>query len=107
MTIRTALRLAPLFLVVMVCLLKADDAWAFKPYTHNYSGFNAYNDAVDDGKVTIDGVGFTINPRVVLALKQYPGQYNAGVVGPDGYPDSIMGQATIHPGDNPATPTID
>lgn len=74
-----------------------NDADAFKPYTHNQSGFDAWADAVDDGMVTIGDQEYAVPPRVVQALQTYPSYYNAGVIGPDGFPDLTMGQSIIHP----------
>jgi hypothetical protein len=49
--------------------------------------------------VTILGREYTVPPRVVEALTLKRPWYNAGVVGPDAYPDLMMGQAVIHPED--------
>ncbi len=85
------------FLIALLLAAKPGPADAWKPYTHNFTGDNAYNDAVDDGHVTINGREYAVNPRLVMALQQKPAWYNAGVVGPDAYPDLIMGQSVIHP----------
>lgn len=85
-------------------VLPAEPAQAWKPYTHNVAGDNAYSDAVDDCSVTVERREYNLHPRVCEALRLKRGHYNAGVVGPDGYPDIVMGQAVIHPGDDPATP---
>ncbi len=82
-----------------VAVVGGDPVAAFKPYTHNQTGFDAWADATDDGMVTIDGVEYPVPPRVVQALQQYPSYYNAGVIGPDGFPDLTMGQSVIHPVD--------
>jgi hypothetical protein len=71
------------------------DAW--KPYTHNFTGDNARADAVDNGLVTILGRQYALPPRLVLALSQKRAWYDAGVVGPDAFPDLVMGQSVIHP----------
>ena len=70
---------------------------AFKPYTHTKTGMNAYADAVSDGMVTIDGRNYPLQPKLLSALRRWPAYYNAGVIGPDGFPDLIMGQSIIHP----------
>src|SRR5262249_33342393 len=44
----------------------------------------------------INGNEYTVHPKIVAALTTYPSYYNAGVVGPDGFPDSIMGQFVVH-----------
>ena len=75
------------------------EAEAFKPYTHAKTGQTAYNDVIADGMVTIDGKEFFVNPTLVNALRSWPAYYNAGVIGPDGFPDLVMGQSVIHPED--------
>jgi hypothetical protein len=47
--------------------------------------------------VTVDGKQYPVDGRVVAALRDWPSYYNAGVVGPDGFPDLTMGQSIIHP----------
>jgi hypothetical protein len=49
--------------------------------------------------VMIGGQLYPVPPRVVQALQQFPSYYNAGVIGPDGFPDLAMGQSVIHPED--------
>lgn len=72
-------------------------AQAFKPFTHNNTGFDARADVIDDGAVTIDGREYPVDPLIVTALRDWPTYYNAGVIGPDGFPDLTMGQSIIHP----------
>ena len=83
--------------VLVAGLAMAPAAQAFKPYTHLKTGATAYADAVDDGKVTINGAEYAVPPAVVVALQKWPAHYNAGVIGPDGFPDLTMGQSIIHP----------
>ena len=80
-----------------VTMTFASNAFAWKPYTHVQSGYTARADAVDDGKVTVAGKSYPVDARVVDALRSWPSYYNAGVVGPDGFPDLTMGQSVIHP----------
>ena len=70
---------------------------AFKPYTHNATAQIAYDDVVDDGMVTVNDVEYPVRPEVVAALTAQPAAYNAGVIGPDGFPDLAFGQSQIHP----------
>lgn len=72
-------------------------AEAFKPYTHNASAQPALADAVDDGMVTINGREYEVRPEIRQALTDWPSYYQAGVIGPDGFPDLTFGQSTIHP----------
>lgn len=94
-------RLRPLAAACAVALFAvlalASSAQAFKPYTHIQTGLRAYEDVTDDGKVTIEGRAYDVKPEVVAALKANPAYFNAGVVGPDGFPDLVMGQSVIHP----------
>jgi hypothetical protein len=79
-------------------VLSGETAYAWKPYTHNTTALQAYRDAVDDGTVTILGRTYPVAPEVVAALRNWPQFYNAGVIGPDGFPDLTYGQSVIHPG---------
>lgn len=93
-------RAAVLAVLVAASLLAGvAPARAWKPYTHVFTGNSAWADAVDDGKVTIAGRSYAVPPRLLAALSTKKAQYNAGVVGPDGFPDLIMGQSVIHPKD--------
>ena len=85
------------FVIALILAARPGSVDAWKPYTHNYTGDNAYTDVVADGRVHINGHDYTVNPRIVHALQQKRASYNAGVVGPDGYPDLVMGQSVIHP----------
>ena len=71
----------------LLVMLFVGSASAFKPYTHNFAGDNAYADAVDDCAVTIEDGTYNLAPKLCLALQLKRAHYNAGVVGPDGYPD--------------------
>lgn len=79
-----------------------EPAHAWKPYTHNTSALEAYNDAVDDGVVVVGGRLYAVAPSVLTALRNWPEFYNAGVIGPDGFPDLTYGQSVIHPEDTGA-----
>src|SRR5262245_12923509 len=68
--------------------------WA--PFTHIAASKEVLND-VSDGNVIIAGNALPVSPAIVNALHDFPEFYNAGVIGPDGFPDLGMGQAIIHP----------
>src|SRR5215470_335192 len=76
--------------------LLAPGAQAFKPFTHNYTGSQIAADAVD-GHVTLAGNDYAVPTQVAVAIQSWPTYYNAGVVGPDGFPDLTMGQSVVHP----------
>ncbi|CAM5793933.1 LEPR-XLL domain-containing protein [Rhizobacter fulvus] len=77
---------------------------AFDPKVHVAIASDAADDAVDNGKVSIDIDGtsfeYTVHPLIVDALKNWRSYYNAGAVAGDGFPDALMGQFAIHPIDH-------
>jgi hypothetical protein len=79
-----------------MALATAPAAMAWKPYAHLYIGDQTYNDA-RDGSVTFGGRSYALDSRLVTALHNQRDSYNAGVVGPDGFPDLGFGQSVIHP----------
>lgn len=81
----------------LMVFLFCSSSEAYKPYTHNYTGDQARSDAVDNGRVTINGREYSLRPELLAALRDWPEFYNAGVIGPDGFPDLTYGQAVIHP----------
>src|SRR3954468_9108041 len=89
-------KLAALGALCLTMLLLPGAANAWKPYTHNYTGTQARLDAID-GPVTLGGRSYSVPPEVHQALVDWLTYYNAGVVGPDGFPDLTMGQSEIHP----------
>jgi hypothetical protein len=50
------------------------------------------------GKVTIKGVDYSVSQLVYNAINSYPLYYKFGCIGPDGFPDIIIGQCAIHTG---------
>lgn len=84
-------------LSTVIAGLSTVPAEAFKPYTHNASAQPALADVRDDGKVTIDGREYPVRPEITAALDAWPSYYQAGVIGPDGFPDLTFGQSRIHP----------
>jgi hypothetical protein len=91
------IRWAIIAVLLLFMLFAPATAKAWKPFAHNYTGDQAYADAVDDGSVTVGGHSYPLEPRLVSALRDWPQFYNAGVVGPDGFPDIAYGQSQIHP----------
>jgi hypothetical protein len=78
-------------------------AFAWKPFTHNFTGQQVQADLNNDHAVDIGGHSYPVNSAVDDAIRNWPAYYNAGVIGPDGFPDIAFGQATIHPGDPAST----
>lgn len=81
--------------LLLLLLLLSPPARAFEPYTHNYTGDFARGDALD-GFVTIAGRDYPVRPDLVAALRDWPQFYDAGVIGPDIYPDLLYGWNLIH-----------
>jgi hypothetical protein len=92
----------------------ANPAQAWKPFTHVALGEVALSDALDDGKVTIyrtiyeeaerldEVIGeYAVDPLTLKGLREAHGQFRAGTMGPDVYPDPATGQTLIHPNTNP------
>jgi hypothetical protein len=46
------------------------------------------------------GKRYALNEEVCQALRQHPAEFRAGVLGPDVFPDFVVGQVTTHPGTN-------
>jgi hypothetical protein len=85
-------------LVALFCLYIPVSA--FKPKTHVWIGQQVLNDVTPDGKITIPPFGELDVPLdVVEALRRHPKEYLMGLVGPDGFPDPVVGQTTVHPGE--------
>lgn len=63
---------------------------------HNNTADPAWEDVAADGKVTFNGREYVVDARVAAAVSNQRGAYNAGVVGPDGFPDFVFGQSVIH-----------
>ncbi len=97
----TSHRLRAILSVLLITLLAfpSQVVLAWKPYTHNYTGSQVLADVLSDGRVTINGREYTVRAAIVDALDKCPQFYNAGVVGPDGFPDLAYGQSIIHPED--------
>ncbi|MEA2661347.1 MAG: hypothetical protein QOH08_919, partial [Chloroflexota bacterium] len=82
--------------LVAASLAAPQAAMAWKPFTHNYIGDQVWAEA-STGFVTIGGRNYPLPPGLGAALKAHQASYNAGVVGPDGFPDIAYGQSQIHP----------
>jgi hypothetical protein len=72
--------------------------FSFDTRTHVYVGQEIIND-IQDGKVNIAPFGeFSVDSKIVDAIKNNPSIYRMGTVGPDGFPDIAAGQVTVHSG---------
>ncbi|MEM7234617.1 MAG: zinc dependent phospholipase C family protein, partial [Planctomycetota bacterium] len=94
--VRTALAIA-------ILVLGASPLWAFKITTHVWIGIQVIRDLEDDCRVRLPSHDGTIqdvevHPEICNAILDYPEAYLMGCVGPDIYPDMIVGQMATHPG---------
>ena len=113
--------------ISMICLLvfiwlafPARALWAWKAKTHVYLAMLARQDAIDDGRITLYEMDhdqglirwemngrpkilgtYAVDPGILAAIRQHPGQYKAGALGPDAFPDLLTGQTGIHPDNQP------
>ena len=94
-----SLVLACALALVAAVAIGAQSAHAFKPYTHVEIAKDVRADVLEDGKLTIGGHDYDVHPKFVEALERFPSYYYGGAVGPDGFPDLLMGQGVIHPDD--------
>ena len=102
-------------IAVCACVLVCNSGvvFAWKPTTHVYLAERALEDALDNGKVTIERLDpatgkvtgvigeYAVDAAVLEALKKNPDRYRAGILGPDAFPDILTGQQVIHPPTNP------
>lgn len=73
--------------------------FAFDTRTHVWIAQEVINDLTDNGKVTIAPFGeFDVDPALSNAILQNRRIYRMANIGPDGFPDVIGGQVTVHPG---------
>lgn len=101
---RCVLAVVAVAVAAMAVPMLVQPAAAWKPYTHNATAAKAFDDLTDtdDGAVggydvTIDGREYAVDPVIGDAIALFPEYYNAGVIGPDGFPDLAFGQSQIHP----------
>lgn len=92
---------------MVLLLLQPNSAFAFKIGTHVWIAQQVLNDVVPDGKITIEGREYVVDPELVGALRKHQNVYRMGLIGPDGFPDLVAPQVTAHPGVNSAWQTDD
>lgn len=72
---------------------------SFKPVTHVWVAQQVLNDLGRyNGKVEINGKFYDVPKEVADSLMESPGEYRLGHIGPDVFPDVLVGQMTTHPG---------
>ena len=106
-------RLSLAALTLIALLSSGVPAHAWKVKTHLALAELAWDDAIEDGKVTIERIAladggtwrrtkigdYVVESRTLQALRDHRAFYQAGVCGPDAFPDILTGQRLIHEDD--------
>ena len=87
-----------LLIVVFLGLLPIQNIYSWSLRTHIWIGQQVLFDLKDDGKITLLGKAYDVPNHIKEALNSRPQHFLAGCVGPDVFPDPIVGQTTTHPG---------
>lgn len=83
---------------ILPLLFLSTSLLSFDTRSHVWIAQEVIND-LEDAKVTIEPFGdFDVDPTVVSAILENKKVYRMGNIGPDGFPDVIGGQVTVHPG---------
>src|SRR5258705_12684238 len=92
--VHVVLRFFYLFLFASTfCASSVKPAYAWKPNTHLYAANQAIKTILaGNDYITIDGVNYPVDHRVAQAIRNQTAYYRGGVVGPDGFPDILVGQ---------------
>ncbi|HYD14588.1 MAG TPA: zinc dependent phospholipase C family protein [Allosphingosinicella sp.] len=75
----------------------ATPAGAFGLRTHLYIADQVWQD-LSDCRVSIRGADFAVPAEACRAIRAHRGEFLAGALGPDVFPDVLVGQAIVHPG---------
>ena len=85
-------------LLLPFILLLATSLFSFDTRSHVWIAQEIIND-LEDGNLTIEPFGeFVVDPQIVSAILENKKIYRMGNIGPDGFPDVVGGQVTVHPG---------
>ena len=84
---------------ILPVLFATTSLLAFDTRSHVWISQQVINDLEKDAKVTIAPFGeFDVDPSIVSAILENKSTYRMGNIGPDGFPDVVGGQVTVHPG---------
>ena len=84
--------------ILLSSLLLATTAFAFDTRTHVFVAQEIIND-LNDSKFTIEPFGdFEVDSSITNAILSNQKVFRMGNIGPDGFPDVVAGQVTVHPG---------
>lgn len=85
-------------LVLIYCLCIVTECYSFDPKTHIWIAQQIINDLSDDGMLTINGKKYAVNKKLRDAILNHQSEFRMGNIGPDAFPDPVVGQMTVHPG---------
>jgi len=84
--------------VAIAIAVHATEPQAFGLKTHVWIGQRILAEIQDSCRVEIDDAPIAVNAQACASIREHPGSFLAGLLGPDAYPDLITGQVTTHPG---------
>ena len=84
-----------LLLAASCCLAAPADGFGLK--THVYIADQVWQD-IADCRVSIRGQDFAVPAETCRAVRAHRGEFLAGALGPDVFPDVLVGQSIVHPG---------
>lgn len=85
-------------LAFLVAVAAPNWTFAFGLKTHIWIAQKIVSDVQSSCRVLIETIPVTLNAQVCQSIRENPGAFLAGALGPDAYPDIITGQVTTHPG---------
>ena len=87
------------YLVILILVgMHGQIAYAWSPKTHVYTVEEVIRDIEGDCSVTIASREYALDPVVCHSILENRGSYRLGAIGPDTFPDPLVGQTTAHPG---------
>lgn len=92
--------------VATAALMAATPGEAFGLRTHLYIAEQVLAD-LDDCIVVVGDTSAAVPDRVCKAVQENPGYFLAGAIGPDAFPDLLIGQNYVHPGTPDGRQTAD
>ena len=89
--------IAKALLAAGAALLLSAPAGAFGLRTHLFIADQVWQDLADC-RVAIRGQDFAVPAETCRAVRAHRGEFLAGALGPDVFPDVLVGQGIVHPG---------
>ncbi|WP_374598840.1 zinc dependent phospholipase C family protein [Brevundimonas sp.] len=93
--------------VTIAALSAATPGHAFGLRTHLYIADQVWQDVNQDCLVGVGGRSAPIEPALCQAIRNNRGAFLAGAIGPDAFPDLLVGQNYVHPGTPDGRQTAD